>query len=127
MLIDPFGDPVWVGPVEPGSTHDITAARRHVFPALNHAAATVLPVLVDLGYRGGDIGYHHPVNRADADRATRDRDHFLAAIRCRGERGNATLKGDWRILRRVTLAPERITQIARAALVLSTWKRALPT
>lgn len=56
MLCHPHGFPVWVSPVEPGSTHDITSVRRHVFPVLNHAAATTLPVLVDLGYRGADIG-----------------------------------------------------------------------
>ena len=34
VLCDPKGFPVWTSPVEPGSTHDITAARAHVLPAL---------------------------------------------------------------------------------------------
>jgi hypothetical protein len=108
-----------VAPAEPGSTHDITAARRHVFPALNHAAATWLPVLVDLGYVGADAGYHFPIHRPDLDASTKARNRFLTVLRCICERGNALLKSGWRYLRRVTCCPKRITQIARAALVLS--------
>lgn len=33
VLCGPGGYPEWVAPVEPGSTHDITAARLHVLPA----------------------------------------------------------------------------------------------
>lgn len=35
VLTDHTGYPVQASPVEPGSTHDITAARRHVLPALH--------------------------------------------------------------------------------------------
>jgi hypothetical protein len=34
VLTGPTGYPEWVSEVEPGSTHDITAARGHAFPAL---------------------------------------------------------------------------------------------
>lgn len=119
VLCDPHGFPVWVSQVEPGSTHDITCARRQVFPALNHAAATSLPVLVDLGYRGADIGHYHPVGRPGIDQRSAERDRFLSALRASTERGNALLKAGWRILRRVTCCPRRITQIARACLVLT--------
>ena len=34
VLADHTGYPVWISPLEPGLTHDITAARRHVLPAL---------------------------------------------------------------------------------------------
>lgn len=34
VLTDHTGFPVWTAPVEPGSTHDITAARTHALPAL---------------------------------------------------------------------------------------------
>lgn len=119
VIYDPHGFPVWVAPAEPGSTHDITAARRHVFPALNHAAATWLPVLVDLGYVGADIGYYFPIRRPDLDKATKARNRFLTVLRCICERGNALLKAGWRYLRRVTCCPKRITQIARAALALT--------
>ena len=39
----PDGFPLWVSDVEPGSVHDITAARIHALPALYRAAATGLP------------------------------------------------------------------------------------
>ena len=119
VLYDPHGFPIWVAPVEPGATHDITAARRHVFPALNHAAATWLPVLVDLGYRGADIGYEHAINKPNLDAATKAQNRFLTVLRCICERGNALPKSGWRYLRRVTYCPKRITQIARAALALT--------
>jgi hypothetical protein len=45
-----------VSKVEPGSTHDITAARTHGLPALYPAAAGGLPTLTDKGYAGAGIG-----------------------------------------------------------------------
>jgi hypothetical protein len=38
-VLAPGGFPFWVSPVEPGSMHDLTAARTHALPALNPAAA----------------------------------------------------------------------------------------
>ena len=90
-----------------------------MFPGLNHAAATRLPVLIDLGYRGADIGYHHAENRPNLDQASKAQNRFLTVLRCICERGNALLKSSWRYLRRVTCCPKRITQIARAALALT--------
>jgi hypothetical protein len=55
-VCDPTGFPVWASPVEPGSTHDISAARAHVLPALYPAAANGLPTLTDKGYTGAGIG-----------------------------------------------------------------------
>ena len=49
------GSPLWVSEVEPGSVHDITAARIHALPALYQAAAAGLPALADPAhpdYRG---------------------------------------------------------------------------
>jgi hypothetical protein len=43
------GFPLWVSEVEPGSVHDLTAARIHALPALYRAAATGLPTLTDPG------------------------------------------------------------------------------
>jgi hypothetical protein len=51
VLTDPTGYPVWVSDVEPGSTHDITAARTHALPALYPAAAHGLPTLTGPGWR----------------------------------------------------------------------------
>jgi hypothetical protein len=47
VVADPGGWPVWVSDVEPGSTHNITAARIHALPALYPAAAASMPTLTD--------------------------------------------------------------------------------
>jgi hypothetical protein len=60
VLTGPTGYPEWVSDVEPGSTHDITAARAHALPALYPAAARGLPTLTDKGYVGAGIGIHVP-------------------------------------------------------------------
>jgi hypothetical protein len=51
-VLAPDGFPLWVSQVEPGSVHDITAARQHALPAFYPAAAAGLPTLADLGYDG---------------------------------------------------------------------------
>ena len=38
VVMDHTGFPVYTGPVEPGSTHDPTAARLHVLLALYRSA-----------------------------------------------------------------------------------------
>ncbi|QIS18333.1 transposase family protein [Nocardia terpenica] len=54
-LCAPDGFPLWVSDVEPGSVHDITAAREHVPGVLYWAAAHLdLPTLADPGYDGAD-------------------------------------------------------------------------
>ena len=59
----PDGFPLWVSEVEPGSVHDITAARIHALPALYRAAAHGLPALADPGYDGAGIGICMPVKQ----------------------------------------------------------------
>src|SRR5215831_13661494 len=44
-VLAPGGLPLWVSPAEPGSVHDLTAARLHALPALYPAAAAGLPTL----------------------------------------------------------------------------------
>ena len=119
VLCDPSGYPVWVSPVSPGSTHDITAARSHVLPALYHAAAAGLVTLTDKGYQGAGIGIWHPQRlkkNPHLDNVTRDR--MLTSLRSVAERGNALIKNTWRALRLVTLDPHRLTEITATALVL---------
>jgi DDE superfamily endonuclease len=59
----PDGFPLWVSDAEPGSVHDITAARAYALPALYKAAATGLPALADPGYDGAGIGILIPVRQ----------------------------------------------------------------
>jgi hypothetical protein len=62
-VLAPDGFPLWVSGVEPGSVHDITAARLHALPALYRAAARGLATLADPGYEGAGIGIHIPVRQ----------------------------------------------------------------
>ena len=56
-LLAPDGFPLWVSDVEPGSVHDLTAAREHVLGALYWAYSQLdLPTLSDNGYDGAGIG-----------------------------------------------------------------------
>lgn len=122
-LSAPSGLPLWIGEVEPGSVHDLTAARTHVLGALYAAAAAGLPTLADSGYEGAGIGVHTPIKQPEKNQIlspdNRTYNRLLRALRCLGERGFALLKGRWRTLQHITLSPSRIGDIARAALVLT--------
>ena len=119
----PDGFPLWVSQAEPGSVHDLTAARIHALPALYHAAATGLPALADLGYDGAGMGIHIPVkqppNGRELDINTRTRNALQRSLRCLGERGFALLNQRSRTLQHITASPSKIGDIARAALVLT--------
>ena len=119
----PDGFPLWVSGVEPGSVHDITAARLHALPALYQAAAAGLPTLADPGYDGAGIGIHIPVKQPadgqELDIDTRTRNALQRSLRCLGERGFALLTSRWRTLQHITASPSKIGGIARAALVLT--------
>jgi hypothetical protein len=122
-LSGPTGFPLWISDVEPGSVHDLTAAREHVLAALYAAAARGLPSLADGGYDGTGIGVHTPIkqpadgNRLDADNRTYNT--LLRGLRCLGERGFAVLTGRWRTLHHITASPRKIGTIVQAALVLT--------
>ena len=122
-VIAPDGFPLWVSGAEPGSVHDLTAARIHALPALYAAAAAGLPALADPGYDGAGIGICIPVRQPaggrELDIDTRTRNALLRSLRCLGERGFALLTGRWRTLQYITASPGKIGDIARAALVLT--------
>lgn len=118
VVTDPTGYPVWVSDVEPGSTHDITAARVHALPALYPAAAAGLPTLTDKGYAGAGIGIHVPTKGHNLHHDHQTRNALISALRAPAERANALLKRTWKALERVTLDPWRIGAITAAALVL---------
>ena len=122
-VLAPNGFPLWVSEVEPGSVHDLTAARLHALPGLYWAAAADLPTLADPGYDGAGIGIHIPVKQPpggrELDIGTRTRNAVLRSLRCLGERGFALLTQRWRTLQHITASPSKIGDIARAALVLT--------
>jgi hypothetical protein len=125
VVTDPSGFPVWTSPVEPGSTHDITCAREHAFPALYPAAANDLPTLTDKGYTGAGIGIHVPLKGANLAIDNQARNLLITALRAPAERANALFKSSFKALRRVTLCPQRIGAIVAAALVTLTMHRGL--
>jgi hypothetical protein len=123
-LCAPGGFPLWVSDVEPGSVHDLTAARDHVLGALYWAASQLaLPTLADGGYTGAGIGVHTPVKQPAGaqvlDVDNRAYNALLRGLRCLGERGFALLTGRWRTLRHITASPRKIGDIVKAALVLT--------
>jgi hypothetical protein len=122
-VLAPDGFPLWVSPVEPGSVHDITAACIHALPALYRAAAADVPTLADLGYDGAGIGIYMPARQPTGGREldinTRTRNALQRSLRCLGERGFALLNQRWRTLQHITASPGKISDIARAALVLT--------
>jgi DDE superfamily endonuclease len=107
--------------VVPGSTHDLTAARRHVLPGVRPCLKD-LPVLPDSGYEGAGAGVHVPVKKpaggGDLDPDARPRNALLRSLRCQGERGFALMSQRWRTLQRVMLSPGTIGDVAKAALFL---------
>ncbi|MFD5065008.1 transposase family protein [Streptomyces sp. NPDC058394] len=124
FLAAPDGTPLWGSDVEPGSVHDLAAARLPALPHLYQAARGGLPVLADIGYLGPGAGVHVPF-RKDPDLPgglgidNTCHNKLLRALRFPGERAMAVLKQRWRILQHVTLSPNRIGAITQAALTLN--------
>ena len=117
VITDHPGHPVWVSPVEPGSTHDLTATRTHVLPALYKAAWQGMITLADKGYTGSGIGVLTPVKGPSPCPDDATYNHIHSALRSPAERANAMLK-HLKALQRVTLDPKAITTITATALVI---------
>jgi DDE superfamily endonuclease len=128
-VMRPDGVPVWLSTVEPGCTHDLSAARVHALPALYPAAAAGLPTLADGGYAGAGIGIHVPVKQPGGtqvlDPDTRTHNALLRGLRAVGERGFALLKTRWKALEHITACPHKIGDIAKAVLVLTLFEHKL--
>jgi hypothetical protein len=126
VLADPTGFPLWTSEMRPGLTHNLTAARELVLPALYPHAARGLPVLADKGYLGAGIGVHTPVRRpaggAVLHTDTGTYNQLITALRAPTERAH-TLLGHWRALDRVTVCPQCIGTIVAVALVLTSMQR----
>nr|WP_168190756.1 transposase family protein [Actinomyces qiguomingii] len=117
MLTDSTGYPVWTSPVEPGSVHDIKAARTHMLPALHPVAADGTPTLADKGYVGAGIGIKVPIKGSKPDTGTRSYNQVKAHLQAPAETANALLKG-FKALKPVTLDPSTITKITATAQVI---------
>ncbi|MGW3614863.1 MULTISPECIES: transposase family protein [unclassified Micromonospora] len=132
-IMRPDGLPVWTSDAAPGHLHDFTCAQLHdITGALYWAASQLdLPALADSGYEGAGQGIHTPVKQlADSDRLAIDNrtyNRLLRSLRGLGERGFALLIGRWYALRHTTASPRSVSDIVRAALVLTQFEyRYLP-
>ncbi len=125
IVSDPDGHPVAVSDVEPGSSHDLAAARATGFLGALHAAAALLglPALADKGYDGAGAGVLTPTKGRGLHRDNLTRNLLIGCLRAEGERGIALLKTRWKALNRIRLCPQRIGAITKAALVLTRAER----
>ncbi|PJN36197.1 IS5/IS1182 family transposase [Streptomyces sp. CB02959] len=115
VLTDPFGRLLWASPALPGSTHDLTAARRHgITEALADAG---LKCWADKAYQGAGAPVRVPFRGRRLKRWKRHHNTTHAKNRCVGEQAMATLK-DWRLLRKLRCSTNRITDVVKAVLVL---------
>src|SRR3954447_433965 len=73
--------------VEPGSTHDLTAARVTGFLGALHSAAALLglPALADKGYAGAGAGIHTPAKGSGLHPDTATRNELIGCLRAEGE------------------------------------------
>ncbi|MFC7641653.1 transposase family protein [Streptosporangium lutulentum] len=121
-LSAPCGLPLWVSAVEPGSVHDLTAARTRPGSAVQSRRRRPAH-LGRLRLRRCRHRHSHPGQtprrRPPLDLDTRTRNALLRALRCLGERGFALLTQRWRTLQRITASPSRIGDVVKAALVLT--------
>jgi hypothetical protein len=125
IVSDPDGHPVAVSDVEPGSTHDLAAARATGFLGALHAAAALLglPALADKGYTGAGAGVLTPAKGRGLHPDNLARNQLIGCLRAQGERGIALLKTRWKALNRIRLCPQRIGAVTKAALVLTRAER----
>ena len=125
IVSDPDGQPAAVSDVEPGSTHDLAAARATGFLGAVYAAAALLglPSLADKGYDGAGASVLTPTKGSHLRPDNLTRNQLLGCLRAQGERGIALLKTRWKALNRIRLCPQRIGAIAKAALVLTNVER----
>jgi hypothetical protein len=99
----------------PGSTHDLTAARRHgIIEAL---AGADLTCRADKAYQGAGGPVRVPFRGRRPKRGKRHHHTTHAKVRCPGERAMAPLKG-WRLLRKHRCSTNRITDLVKTVLVL---------
>ncbi len=124
VVCDPSGFPVTVSDMQPGSAHELAAARATGFlGALRRGRPARAARAGRQGVRRGryrrvhagqgrPAGPQHGLPQPAADPATAE-----------GERGIALLKTRWKALHRIRLCPQRIGAIVAAALVLISAER----
>lgn len=113
------GEPRFVGDTRCGSVHDLAAARADGI--VDAAADAGIEALADSGYQGAGGTVRTPIKRPKGkghNGFEKRANQAHARERAPGERGFALLKA-WRILHLVRISPRRITDLAKAVLVLT--------
>ncbi|WP_230304549.1 MULTISPECIES: transposase family protein [unclassified Rhodococcus (in: high G+C Gram-positive bacteria)] len=112
----------------PGSTHDPTASRTHrIIGLCKPPAAHGRAALSNKGHQTPGSAPIPPTkvpadgNSLDVDTVCRHA--LLSGLRCLGERAAALHTTRWEVLDRITLCPNRIGCIAKAALELTQFER----
>lgn len=106
---------MWASATLPGSTHDLTAARRHgIIDALAEAD---VKCWADKAYQGAGRLVRVPFRGHRLKRWKRRHNRAQSKIRCLGEQAMATLKG-WRLRRKLRCSTNRITDVVKTVLVL---------
>lgn len=123
VLSRPNGWPLWTSGVRPGREHDTTCAKAAdgLLENLAKADAVGMPTLTDLGYEGLTTAIRHPIKKPKGRDLSDEHQAYNALIRgvhAIAERANSLLKTTFKALRRVSLDPNRIGAIVKAALVL---------
>jgi hypothetical protein len=124
VLSDPAGFPRRVSDVRPGREHDTTCAKAALglLPALTlYENEYRIPTLTDLGYMNVSPAIRHPVKKPKGGELTEAQSTYNKVVRgVHGvaERANALLKETFAALQMISLSPERIGAITKAALVL---------
>ncbi|MFD5520739.1 transposase family protein [Streptomyces sp. NPDC127066] len=118
VVTDPAGKVLWISPVLPGRTHDLTAARTHRIIRICERQG--VPVLADRAYLGAGPHVTTGLRRPPGGELTltqRTVNRALTQARAPVERVMARLKS-WQIFRRSRISPNRMTVIAKAILTL---------
>ncbi|MFD7700604.1 transposase family protein [Streptomyces caelestis] len=118
VMADPAGRLLWISPVLPGHTHDLTAACTHRIVRICERQS--VPLLTDRACIGAGSWVTTPVRRLphqDLTATQRTTDRALSAARAPVERSVARLKS-WRIFRRARCSTNHMTVITEAVLTL---------
>jgi hypothetical protein len=101
VLAGPDGSIVWVSGALPGAVHDLKAAR--IWGVLRALARTGLIVLADKGYQGAGDPLIIPYKGKNKPQPLKDANRSHARLRGPGERANAQLKAQCRLVNLVSL------------------------
>ncbi|MET9419032.1 hypothetical protein ABZY03_33605 [Streptomyces klenkii] len=116
--------------IEPGSTHDLAAARIHALPHPYQAARDGLPALAGIRYTGTGTGAgirvplrKHPGLPGDTGISNQTHNPLLRSLHFTTEHATTALTQHRRTPQHVTHSPNKTGAITQAALLLSnTWQ-----